>query len=243
MAENNLSINGRLNLLFEYWKVKSKFLKDSDYFVSDGIMNNEESWMSKKKRIAFLLKDQYQKGGNWPDDVRKWMDDKILTKTFYHKMANLFWGLSHSTENEDAQWWYDEIEKHTNEVKDFFMKEPFAYIECKKQPGGPEITDKDLTYYINRYKYLLQEEIEIINPNIIVCMGGPIFDFVLKMYGATEKNLVAERNVYYIPSEKKVIIYAGHPADRRSGYEKHYEGVMWWYRKFLDSEAYKDFCV
>ncbi|MCR4799608.1 MAG: hypothetical protein K5860_03795 [Bacteroidales bacterium] len=206
-------------------------------------MNDEEKWLSKKKRVAFLLKDQPQKEGNWNDDARNWMNEEILKKTFFRKMANILFGLSHSSESEDAQWWYDgEIDNHTNDVNNFFMQEPFAYIECKKQPGKPFIEDKVLSKYLNKYKYLLQEELEIINPNIIVCMGGPIFDFVLKTYGATEKNLVAEKNVYYIRSLKKVILYAGHPADKGS-YSNHYEGVMHWYRQFLRSEEYKDFCI
>lgn len=87
---------------------------------------------------------------------------------------------------------------------------------------------------------MLNEEIEILNPNIIVCMGQPIFDFVLKMYSATEENLVAEKNIHYIPSCKKVIIYAAHPSGRDS-YQNHYEGVMHWYRQFLHSKAYKEF--
>lgn len=243
MSENK-SINELLNCLFCYWGKKSTFLNDSYFFVKDGIMNDEEKWLSKKKRVAFLLKDQPQKegNGNWNDDARTWMDKKLLNMSFYRKIANILFGLSHSSESEDAQWWYKgEIDNHTNDVDDFFMQEPFAYIECKKQPGLPEVEDKVLSNYVNRYKYLLQEELEIINPNIIVCMGGPIFEFALKTYGATEKNLVAERNVYYMPSLKKIILYASHPADRGS-YLNHYEGVMHWYRQFLHSEAYKDFC-
>lgn len=89
MAENRLSVKSQLNLLFEYFWKKSKFLNDSSYFVSDGIMNSEEEWLSKKKRIASLLKYQPQRKGNWNDDVRNWMDEKIKINYLYLNKINL----------------------------------------------------------------------------------------------------------------------------------------------------------
>ena len=245
--EEKKSINALLDSLFEYWKKKSIFENDSDYFVKDGIMNDESKWASKEKRIAFLVKEQNQKDGNWDDDTRNWMKEESMQKQklplFFHKIANLFYGLSNSSDEEYAQWWSGEIEQHADDVKAFFNTEPFALIECKKQPGGAESDDKVLSDYLNKYKFLLQEELEIIDPNIIVCMGGPIFGFVKNMYGVTEENRVAEnnKNVYYVPEIKKVIVHAGHPSSRGS-YDDHYEGAMYWYRDFLHSDAYKDFC-
>ncbi|MBE6262396.1 MAG: hypothetical protein E7104_00265 [Prevotella sp.] len=237
------SIKNRLEILFNLWNTKSIALGDSKFFVKDGIMNNEDSWFNQKRRIAFLLKDQPQKNGNWNDDVREWMNKPSVNELrddFFGKIANLLYGLSLSTDNEDEQWWFGEIEKHHEDVKSFFNSNAFAYVECKKQPGNTWIDDNELTRYINSYQYLLCEEIEMLDPNIIVCMGEPIFNFLLKMYGATEENLAAEKNVYYIPSSKKVIIFAGHPSSR-SGYQKHYDGTMHWFRSFLKSDKYKDF--
>lgn len=241
------STNKQLDSLFEYWKAKSKALKDADEIVTDGIMRkfvttntiNNTPWKDRNLRIAFLVKDN-------PDgahDTRNWLekeDNRNLKSVFLHKIANLFYGLSHSTNDDGEQWWFGEIEQHAEDVKTFFNTEPFAFVECKKQSGTTKIDDKKLETYIKKYKNLLNEEIEILNPNIIVCMGQPIFDFVLKMYSATEENLVAEQNIHYIPSCKKIIIYAAHPSARDS-YQNHYEGVMYWYRQFLHSNAYKEF--
>ena len=130
-------INKQLDELFKYWKFKSKYLGDTEAFVSDGIMRNTEndfSWHEKPIRIAFLVKDN-------PDgeqDTRDWLQFKKnqnLSFTFIHKIANLFYGLSKATDANDASWWFGEIEQHQEDVKDFFNTEPFAFIECKKQPG------------------------------------------------------------------------------------------------------------
>ena len=83
------SINKQLDSLFEYWKAKSKALKDADEIVTDGIMRkfittdtiNNTPWKDRNLRIAFLVKDN-------PDgahDTRNWLEkeDNIQLTTYF----------------------------------------------------------------------------------------------------------------------------------------------------------------
>lgn len=93
-----------------------------------------------------MLKDQNQQGmEKWDEDIREWLIDTVNDKTesqlkikeanrnlsprFIRNLAYLLWGLSKA--DKDNPWWYDEVIKHFDEVKDFFNTQPFAIVECK----------------------------------------------------------------------------------------------------------------
>ena len=119
---------------------------------------NEEAWFSSRNRILFLLKDQNQDGAEkWDEDIREWLIDtekdtakhhktkeanRNLETPFLRNLAFLLWGLSKA--DKDNPWWYGEVAQHFDEVKDFFNTQPFAIVECKKQPGDGKLNDKEL---------------------------------------------------------------------------------------------------
>ena len=68
-----------LEELFKIWKNRQTENGDGEYFTKDGILrhNNETDeeleakWFSTERRIAILLKDQYQKDEQkWDEDIR-----------------------------------------------------------------------------------------------------------------------------------------------------------------------------
>lgn len=262
--------NEQLDGLFKDWKKKADELEDykpslrkdngrgSAYFVEDGMVylpdvpSIDDLWHTTSYRVAFLAKDNAQYDGRWDDDARKWFigdsenacKNRNLSSRFIRKIANLYYGFYQMNVNGD-ECWYGKWPKQN--IIDCFLRNPFAFIETKKQPGDARIDDSVLKDYIQRYKDFLKKEIQILDPHILVCMGAPIYEFAVKdLYNEYEliPAVVNPDNgnvqIYYLPSLKKVIVYAGHPSGRDS-YKNHYEGVMWWYRQFLKTPYGQEF--
>lgn len=238
------NINRQLEFLFAEWKDKSARNAEHEcdkHFVKDGIVLAEgktediaeKEWCQAKRRIAFLLKDQNQGSKDfWDDDNRTWLTKGKSDTTFFLKIKNLFYSLSSVGKKSDRQIWIEEINKE--KINSLLDSVPFVMVECKKQPGGSDIESKVLKEYIYKYHNFLSLELEILNPNIIVCFGGEIYDFAIRHF-ASDGVIKIFQNVYYDDKMKRVFLYAGHPSGRDS-YKDHYEGVMYWFRKFVNKE-------
>lgn len=88
----------------------------------------------------------------------------------------------------------------------------------------------------------LSKEIEILNPNILVCCGGPIFDFAIKMYGKYDlHDYGINGNLKYAVQKNIVLIYCEHPAKRFMHSETFYDVTMDLFRVFLKTEDGKTF--
>lgn len=246
-----------LQELFEEWKNKL-----GTCFTYDGIMyqngkTNEQvvkEWMASPKRVVFLLKDQHQfgDGEKWDERIYLWLNDvdwediekkkwnvqacanRNIKGKFFKNIAYILWGLVKADRNNE--WWYQEVKKHHEDVKTFFNTQPFALVECKKDPGGPICNPSVLKCHLKTYGNFLMEEIRILNPNMIVCTSDIIYKFVLEMY--PEKELVSIENhnsIRFHPNTKTLIFCSYHPSSRKSP-EMVYDGVMAHYRAFLKSE-------
>lgn len=244
-------INSQLDELFEEW-IKSI---DNRPFVRDGLMlkydesiDVEKKWINSEKRIAFLLKDQNQDANEdkrWSEDIRGWLRSEDNTTSrdvstkFIKNIANVFYGLKNIGYEDYEQVWFGELKN--DKVREHFNREAFALVECKKEPGSSRITDSVLKKHINRDFLFLQKEIEILNPNIIVCCGRPIFDFVIKMFsrdGLCEYGI--NGNLRFCKEKNTIIMYSGHPSGR--GSQRNFHDIfLQLYRDFILTEDGKYF--
>lgn len=254
----NRSIEHELNVLFAEWESKIKTNNNTSHFTRDGLMynsipneQNEDFWFSSSKRVLFLLKDQNQQGlEKWDEDIREWLTDTANDKTesylkkkeanrnlsprFIRNLAYLLWGLSKA--DKDNPWWYDEVTKHFDEVKDFFNTQPFAIVECKKQPGGGMLKDEDLKQHLCDFRDLLQKEIEILSPTMIVCTNQHIYDFVIELYPHDELLCIGKEHNsirFHVPTGT-LILCSYHPSSFTKSPNEIYEGVMYHYRAYLN---------
>ncbi len=76
------------------------------------------------------------------------------------------------------------------------------------------------------------DDIEILNPNIIVCCGGPQHHFVLHSLYNIETLETIDGNVHYDREKNVVVVYSPHPRAHCS-HDKFFEGAMWHYGIFL----------
>ena len=256
----------KLNSLFEKW-IKASEKRENDekrdaknqiIFTYDGLMYKpdpsidvEEDWEKEKIRVMFLLKDQ---PSNDTNDARTWLKDlpedkehnkkqkdknRNLHSRFIQNIANLFYGIYHSRVGNVVS--FDSL--NHEEVKSTFLTKPFAFVECKKQGGTTSISDPKLKYYLNHkdYKPLLEEEIRLLNPNVIVCTNKHIYSFVINLFGGDEAFLkIPGKNSIRVRPEKEgvsklIILCSYHPSAFKS-YVTIFEGVMDHYRTFLHSD-------
>lgn len=261
------TINEQLDFLFEEWKKRSEEEGEAKepggervIFTRDGLLLKhtaegteeaataavETAWKKAPLRIAILLKDQ---PSSFSDDLRYWFYDTEtdneqtkrqkqrnlqLDVSFLRRLATLVWGFVHITTEQHGS--YSEITKE--ELLSTFESTPLAFIETKKQGGGTSITDKVLRHYLNTYGDLLQKELDILKPNIIVCTGGVIYNYVLRhIFAGKELCTVKGHNsVRYCPETGTLIFCSYHPSYWLINDETFYEGVMDHYRAFLHAQ-------
>lgn len=227
-------IDARLEDLFKKWSIEMKKKGDAN-FTKDGIIYQNhlpkeqtvQEWLKAEKRVLFLLKDQNQKGvEKWDEDIRYWLKDdegddalkleikkknRNLDSPFIKHIAYILWGVCKAEKIND--WPYEEVVKQEDEVRDFFNTQPFALVECKKEPGGGFLEDSLLKQHLWNYGSFLWQEIHnILQPNIIICTGQPIYDFVLKKYPKGELKTIAGHNsIRYHKPSGTIILFTHHP--------------------------------
>lgn len=245
------SINAQLDKLFEKWQKEQNL----EFFVKDGLMRKigktdsvlENEWINSSRRILFLLKDQNQKNGKWSEDSRDWIttneDTANIKQRFIHNIANLFYGLSHITTDENCQVLYDELNEE--KVKTHFNTAPFAFVESKKEPGTTYINNKILRTCMLRDKDFISKELEILKPNIIVCCGSEQYNFIINLFGKeTLRGYGYDgkyyKNLQYSAEKNVVILYVEHPS-KPCKQNSYYDISMQNFRDFLKSEDGKKF--
>lgn len=274
---SNINIGDELETLFKEWKDRL-----GTHFTKDGVMYRngktneqvEQEWFASPIRVAFLLKDQNQgKYGTWDEDISLWLKDvdwgdanardkwnasaktnRNIKNRFLKNIAYILWGLAKTDSN--VVRCFSETKKRHNEVKDFFNSQPFALIECKKDPGGSNLDTKILCHHLDTYGDLLKKELDILHPNIIVCCGGSseIFKFITKSYYKEKEpipfggeyvledgtDLGFKTQLYYYPDDNVIVIDSFHPKCRKGDWLI-FDRVLSPYRHFMNSEYASNF--
>lgn len=248
-----------LDKLFKVWRSKIAEIEKGEFnFTKDGLLyknhqtieQTESEWQHSTKRVLFLLKDQNQKDEvKWDEDIRYWLKDRDsdrpqdlenkrknreLANPFIKCLAYQFWGIIMADLEND--WWYEEVEMHHEEVVELFNTHPFAFVECKKIPGGGNLRPSVLKHHLRNYGSFLKQEIEILNPNIIVCTSQQSYDSALKMYPNELIGLNGNMNFKYHPNKQLLIIYSLHPSARKSN-KGIYDDFMNNYRQYIRHQS------
>ena len=240
-----------LNNLFSKWKKEREFT----HFYQDGLMyrgnycynednvpcwrepgNESSMWDKSAARVMFLLKDVNSRGDTeeTDDDLR----GRVFLDTRYRGYKNLtYWlyGLLKTMETGQAP----EYTFSDKEASELFDKTPVAYVNCKKQAGSSSVAYSTLLEYMNRDKEFLIKEIELLNPDIIMCcaytdsLGNPILDFI-KENICTDLSKIDESGwIYYSAQSNKVVIDAYHFVTTKKTNEAMYEDMVEAFNEFI----------
>lgn len=237
------TINQQLNALFEKWKKERhysenvfvsdglvyknapwKMEKEEDIAGSKADIDVEKRWKDLPMRVAFLLKDTPDSGN---DDVRQWMiletteseqsrnlaGGRVGRTGFLPNMARILYSLHNIKQLE-----YDDFEdfksKYKNQIVDAWNELPFAFVETKKVAGNKSVKVKEIEAFLSTDGYLLKEELDILQPNVIICTcADPQFKFITEEYLANEDINEEDKIMYRYPDAEFV------------------ECCLWYYRK------------
>lgn len=213
MTDLNIKLE---NKLFDNWVkrnsdiplpniINGRAVYEQVAFTYDGVLrlpnNKHFVWTEPEyKRVLFLLKDQYQnadENDRWDEPISNWLicdgrgEQNLNLVAIKRGGKNIFrplgrWILGvHSILNDDKCIPFKDVTD--DKVKDCIKNNPMAIMECKKQPGGPNLNLTVLREYLERDKDLIKEEIELLSPDVIICCdkSGTIYNKIVSILGMT----------------------------------------------------------
>jgi hypothetical protein len=178
--------------------------------------------------------------GSPGEDIREWSgrgpNRSQITSRFFTNIALWLHGLT-TIKASGVYLRFSETNRPT-EYTNAFDTLPFAIVNVKKQPGGGTAINHRLSTYNlkheKRNSLFLREELEILNPNILVCGGpdGTVMRIVTDLVFPDEFAQVNNR-AYYAKSRGVVLIDSYHPSAWVAEPRAMYERVMNAYGQFL----------
>ena len=131
-------------------------LSQSDYEEMENL------YMAQDKRVVFLLKEPNRNAG---EDYRDWHWKENSTPL---GRSIAFWleGILKTTER------YYPIKDELRVEREIFTESPFAFVNVKKTAGGATSDWKEIYEYAEKYSEQIRKQLDLYNPNIIVCCGS-----------------------------------------------------------------------
>lgn len=156
--------NQQLNELFKKWKNHSKHTK----FFNDGIIN-ESKFDNTEPKILFIAKeanDSSKDNSGKDEDYRDWWsnEEDALYDRFTYRVIEWAYGMLNCFPDYDTIW---------KKVDDTYPNEmnalaSIAFMNVKKSGGGSSSKEKDINEYLDHHHELILEQIQIIEPTIIL---------------------------------------------------------------------------
>lgn len=189
-----------LDILFEEWE-KRHLEKGYKRFIRDGIVN-EDWWFQEQSvpKICFFLKEArtQEEGYNLVKDLYKREPWKLWQRVAIWTQAIQ---LSFTGER---PYDVDKIQMKSHEAV-----RQTAVVNVKKSNGLAESEGEDLWKYVHEDKDLLKRELELVNPDIILC--GYTFGMLSEVLG-DELEMDGTADTMYAFWKDKLIIDYYHPA-------------------------------
>ncbi|MGB8656422.1 MAG: hypothetical protein WCE90_01390 [Candidatus Zixiibacteriota bacterium] len=138
-------------------------------FAEDGIVD-EEKWNQIHRKILFFMKDK----NKHPGDIRE-----LIKKTPWAPEGYWAYGLQQLTTVHIPT--FTEAKKPENLQTACWSS---AVVNIKKLVGGSQANEIELIEAINRHPDFIKEELEIIQPDIIVCCG--VFHLIKDLFTGME---------------------------------------------------------
>lgn len=154
---------------------------------------------------------------------------KITLTRFHKSYFMMYYGFMNCSDGT-----YPSIEKATDNdiISSFCYHHPAVRMNVKKISGKSSCEESQLKKAINRDKIYISRQIDLYNPNIIICLNGTetnaMMKFLLEKYHDAERVHFQNEEfqfIYYSKHSRIIIIHEYHPSFTEGGYERKYIGV------------------
>ena len=205
-----MSIEEEENTLFQKWKKKRHNL------IPDGVVDSKK-YLECQVKVLYVLKE-VNGGENW--DLRKFLRDGAQWRTWNNIVR---WQYGIGNINLDAK--FSQVNNVDENKRKEYLKH-IAVLNIKKEPGGASSKMSEIWSYSWEDRELIKNQIEIYNPDIIMCCGtGKI---VQKRYlaGKFEEWNETKNGIKYKNINNCLIIDYYHPQNRNKKKEKLFKDLV-----------------
>lgn len=218
-------INQKINSFFDRFEKVMKSDGLSDYY-RDGLLyrNGDETqiWNNSKYKICILLKEPPQ-----PYDARYYYK---VNSNFGHRIAAWVSGINLHDNGDCLASSFENVYSKTKESRNLreygFQNNALAIVNLKKTMGGPSAVKSEIVDIVSKYSLQIKEELDILNPNIIICGGKLVFDLAVgNIFNDIKYDIINADKLFYYKSKKMILINNYHPSARTSN-KKIYESVL-----------------
>ncbi|MBE9917886.1 hypothetical protein G8C92_28200 [Paenibacillus donghaensis] len=173
-----MDINSQLDELFQQWKMNESCAEG--IFIPDGHVD-EEAWSGSELKLMVLLKEVNSSDAGW--NLQQFVREKGYLKESSTWPALIRWtyGILHGYPE------FQEVENRYANVKeeaDQFLRQVY-FANVKKIAGGSQAVHTDIERHIKSTGPLLLQQIQILNPSMVLCCGDVIFHGVQKVLKET----------------------------------------------------------
>jgi hypothetical protein len=185
--------NDQLDQLFQKWKSINNYQR----FKSDGIID-EDLFIKAKKKILFIGKEANDPDGE-DGDFRKWWNEE-MTGGFSIRIGEWAYGILNDFPV------FETIKRNQK----WEALRSVSFMDVKKPAGGSSSIESEIIEYIKKDMDFIKEEIEIIDPEIIISFIGSKGNQLI--FG--EDWNTTGYHVNYLKSEKRLVIDFYHPSNQ-----------------------------
>ncbi len=199
---NKEEYNKKLADLFQRWQNSNPdFNKDGNRFTIDGIINFEK-WGKAFPKILFLLKENFSEDWDPIDGINP-NNNNVFSLNI-------------------ARWWYiiNSLYKYPHIMPDIEnvdlpnLIDDISIVELKKLNEGKNISkNSDLKYFAIKDKEFIKEEIDLIDPNIVICANlGDIYGD--NIYDDPWEKIISDSKCHCYKHNNRLVIDMYHPSTR-----------------------------
>ncbi|GHV35530.1 hypothetical protein FACS1894178_5290 [Bacteroidia bacterium] len=192
-------------------------------YVRDGILN-VEAYLSASVKILYILKDVNSRGNDL-SDMRKALvklNEKDKNRiddgwgNTWRPIAYATYGIFEKMNFQEICDNIGDINGNAAEILKYIPN--IAHINVKKYAGVETANDTEIQNFYNKYKPLLHEQIELINPDVLIFCGT--FKYFDADYFAKKEEI--QENIYKY--QDKLLIATRHP--NRAAYQTYCNTII-----------------
>jgi hypothetical protein len=197
-------MNDEHQMLLEEWKSLPHHLNKG--FIYDGIID-QDRWAQSPRKILFINKEAYDDDGSDGLDLRELIRCKCdgrPSNGAYKVIANWAYALHHASPDPSVpfpEWSQIDPEGARESLLSC------SVMNIKKSGGKTSSDHQDLQAYVEKDGDLIKRQVELINPDIIVC--GHVW-YLIKHLWPNPVNIYDE----VLEVDGRVIIDFWHPSNR-----------------------------